>query len=146
MTLTADLLAALRADDAAHHLHPFTHHPQMHASGTHVIVGGDGCYVIDQAGRRLFDGIAGLWCVNVGYSCTPIVDAVTEQMRKLPYYCSFFNSTTQPAIELAGVLGRLAPPGLGQVFFVNSGSEANETALKLVRAYWSPGASPTAWR
>ncbi|MEM6675040.1 MAG: aminotransferase [Planctomycetota bacterium] len=133
--LQADTLDALRKADASHHLHPFTHHRQMHEEGTHVITGGEGCYIFDGEGRRILDGIAGLWCVNVGYSCPEIADAVEAQMRELPYYCSFFNSTTRPAIELAEKLASLAPDGMGNVFFTNSGSESNETAMKIARGY-----------
>ena len=116
-------------------MHPFTIHEELHAQGTHIIVKGDGAWLIDAHGRRLFDGLAGLWCVNVGYNCAEIVEAVNAQMRLLPYYCSFFNSTTEPAIELAAKLASIAPKGMGHVMFSNSGSEANETALKLIRAY-----------
>jgi putrescine---pyruvate transaminase len=121
--------------DRLHHLHPFTAHDELHAQGTAIIVRGEGCWLHDAEGRRLFDALAGLWCVNVGYSCTPIVIAVADQMRRLPYYCSFFNTTTEPAIQLATKLATLAPRGMGHVMFSNSGSEANETALKLIRAY-----------
>ncbi len=121
--------------DRRHHLHPFTTHNELHAQGTHIITRGEGCWLWDAQGRKLFDGLAGLWCVNVGYSCAEITDAVHEQMRRLPYYCSFFNTTTEPAIRLADKLASLAPRGLGHVMFSNSGSEANETALKLIRAY-----------
>jgi putrescine aminotransferase len=121
--------------DRKHHLHPFTIHEELHAQGTHIIVKGEGCWLIDAHGRRLLDGLAGLWCVNVGYHCADIIDAVNAQMRALPYYCSFFNSTTQPAIELASKLASIAPKGMGHVMFSNSGSEANETALKLIRGY-----------
>jgi putrescine aminotransferase len=91
--------------------------------------------VTDAAGRRLLDGLAGLWCVNVGYGRAEIADAVREQMLRLPYYCSFLNSTTEPAIRLADALASRAPGRLGKVLFSSSGSEANETALKLIRAY-----------
>jgi putrescine aminotransferase len=121
--------------DRQHHLHPFTTHEELHAQGTHIIVRGEGCWLHDAQGRRLLDALAGLWCVNVGYNCPAIVTAVAEQMRRLPYYCSFFNTTTEPAIQLAARLAALAPRGLGHVMFSNSGSEANETALKLIRAY-----------
>lgn len=131
-TVSPDSLERL---DAQHHLHPFTNHEEMHAAGTHVIVRGEGVYVWDARGQKLLDGLAGLWCVNVGYNCGDIVDAVEKQMRQLPYYCSFFNTTTEPAIELADRLSNLAPRGLGHVMFTNSGSEANETALKLIRGY-----------
>src|SRR5687768_7225610 len=82
--------ASLAARDARHHLHPFTNHDEMHAAGTHVMVRGEGAYIWDARGHKMLDGLAGLWCVNVGYSCHEITDAVTAQMRQLPYYCSFF--------------------------------------------------------
>jgi putrescine aminotransferase len=128
-------LSTLEELDRQHHLHPFTVHDEMHAAGTHIIVRGEGCWLEDSRGRRLLDGLAGLWCVNVGYNCPEITEAVHKQMQRLPYYCSFFNSTTEPAIELAARLSSLAPEGMSHVMFSNSGSEANETALKLIRAY-----------
>src|SRR5947209_8936617 len=121
--------------DSAFHLHPFTDHSQMHGQGTRIIVSGDGCYLIDATGRRLLDGLAGLWCVNVGYGRTEIVEAVKDQMQRLPYYCSFFNTTNEPAIRLAERLAAIAPPRLNHALFCNSGSEANETALKIIRAW-----------
>ncbi len=126
----------LRELDRSHHIHPFTHHRDMHGVGTHIIKGGDGCFLIDQDGCRLLDGLAGLWCVNVGYNCAAIVDAVHRQMEELPYYPSFFNSTTEAAIRVAGFLGRRAPARLNRSIFSNSGSEANETALKAIRGYY----------
>lgn len=129
-------LQSLQQSDREHHLHPFTHHRDMHTAGTHVITGGKGCYVTDEHGRQLLDGLAGLWCVNVGYGRDEIAEAVFRQMKQLPYYCSFFNSTTEPAIKLADRLAKLAPGRLDHVIFSNSGSEANESALKLIRGYW----------
>jgi len=129
-------LEQLQQSDREHHLHPFTNHTDMHKSGTHVITGGKGCYITDENGRQLLDGLAGLWCVNVGYGRDEIATAVYEQMKKLPYYCSFFNSTTEPAIKLADKLAALAPGRLDHTIFSNSGSEANESALKLIRGYW----------
>lgn len=126
----------LRELDRRHQIHPFTHHRDMHGSGTHLIQSGEGCYVIDEEGRRLLDGLAGLWCVNVGYNCAAIVEAVHRQMEKLPYYPSFFNSTTESAIRVAEFLGEKAPARLNRTMFSNSGSEANETALKAIRAYY----------
>lgn len=127
--------ASLAARDARHHLHPFTNHDDMHVAGTHVMVRGQGVYLWDAHGHKMLDGLAGLWCVNVGYDCKEIVDAVQAQMSQLPYYCSFFNTTTEPTIALAEKIAALAPKGLGHVMFTNSGSEANETALKLIRGY-----------
>src|SRR5688572_1842395 len=129
-------LAELRRLDQATHLHPFTDHRAMHRDGTHVVRSGHGCLVVDETGRELLDGLAGLWCVNVGYGREEIVEAVRAQMRTLAFYPSFFNSTTEPTIRLAARLAELAPPLLGHTIFSSSGSEANETALKLVRAYW----------
>ncbi len=132
MTLTPE---ALQEIDARFHLHPFTNHDELHAQGTHILERGDGVFLHDAKGRKLLDGLAGLWCVNVGYNCTEIVDAVTAQMKQLPYYPSFFNSTTEPAVRLAEKLASLAPARLNHTIFSNSGSEANESALKLIRAY-----------
>jgi putrescine aminotransferase len=128
-------LHELQALDAAHHLHPFTDHRAMHAGGTQVMVSGEGSWLTDATGRRLLDGIAGLWCVNVGYGRSEIADAVHAQMIALPYYCSFFNTTTEPSIRLAKRLAELAPARLNHTIFCNSGSEANETALKIIRAW-----------
>ena len=128
-------LQQLQEADRSFHLHPFTNHQEMHAQGTHVIVSGEGCFLTDATGRRLLDGLAGLWCVNVGYGRKEIVDAVQAQMTRLPYYCSFFNTTNEPAIRLAERLATLAPGRLHHALFSNSGSEANETALKIIRAW-----------
>ncbi|MBS1991972.1 MAG: aminotransferase class III-fold pyridoxal phosphate-dependent enzyme [Cyanobacteria bacterium SZAS LIN-3] len=126
----------LRESDRAYHLHPFTDHADMHKSGTHVVHSGEGIYVVDETGKKLLDGLAGLWCVNVGYGCKEIIEAVTTQMTRLAFYPSFFNSTTEPAIMLSERLAQLAPARLNRTFFSNSGSEANETALKTIRAYY----------
>jgi putrescine aminotransferase len=129
-------IAALRGLDQAHHLHPFTDHRAMHKAGTHVIRSARGSTVIDEDGRELLDGLAGLWCVNVGYGREEIARAVADQMRTVAFYPSFFNTTTEPTIRLAARLAQLAPARLQRAIFSNSGSEANETALKLIRAYW----------
>lgn len=114
----------------------------MHAQGTRVIVSGSGVFLQDAQGRQLLDGLAGLWCVNVGYGRAEITDAVAAQMRQLAYYPSFFNSTTEPAIRLAARLASLAPPRVQHTIFCNSGSEANETALKIIRGYWKLRGQP----
>ncbi len=128
-------LRELQEADRSFHLHPFTDHPQMQAHGTQIIESGEGCYLTDATGKKLLDGLAGLWCVNAGYGCSEIVEAVHQQMRRLPYYCSFFNTTNEPAIRLAERLAKLAPPRLKHTLFCNSGSEANESALKIIRAW-----------
>ncbi len=129
-------LPSLRRLDQAHHLHPFTDHRAMHGAGTHVIRSAKGCTLIDEEGRELLDGLAGLWCTNVGYGREEILQAVSEQMRAVAFYPSFFDTTTEPTIRLSARLAELAPARLDHVIFSNSGSEANESALKLIRAYW----------
>jgi putrescine aminotransferase len=124
---------SLRQVDLRHHLHPYTDHATLGEDGTQVITEADGVWVTDDRGRRLLDGLAGLWCVNVGYGCERIVEAAAAQMRKLPFYPSFFGGTTEPTILLAERLAEIAPPGLSTTIFSGSGSEANETALKIIR-------------
>lgn len=128
--------ANLQDLDRKYHLHPFTNHAEMHAQGTHIITSAKGSWIIEAGERKLLDGLAGLWCVNVGYGCQEIIDAVKAQMENLAFYPSFFNSTNEPAIKLTERLSKLAPKGLQYTFFSGSGSEANETALKAIRAYY----------
>ena len=120
----------LQEQDRNFQLHPFTNHADLHAAGTHIVLEGHGCYFVDEAGRRILDGLAGLWCVNLGYSSKAVVRAVTQQLERLPYYPSFFNSTTEPPIMVAKFLAEKAPERVNRTIFSNSGSEANETALK----------------
>jgi putrescine aminotransferase len=129
-------LSALRRLDEAHHLHPFTDQRAMHKAGTHVIRSAHGSTLVDESGREILDGLAGLWCTNVGYGRAEIAAAVAAQMKEVAFYPSFFNTTTEPTIRLAARLAELAPAGLQHAIFCNSGSEANETALKLIRGYW----------
>ena len=126
---------SLRTVDLRHHLHPYTDHATLGEDGTDVLAQGDGVWLTDDRGRRLLDGLAGLWCVNVGYGCERIVEAAAAQMRKLPFYPSFFNSTTEPTILLAQRLAGIAPASLSTTIFSGSGSEANETALKIIRRF-----------
>ena len=128
--------------DQRFHIHPFTNQNELEAHGTHVIVSGSGVFVQDAQGRQLLDGLAGLWCVNVGYGRTEIIEAVAAQMRQVAFYPSFFNTTTEPAIRLAERLARLAPPRIQHTIFCNSGSEANESALKIIRAFWKLRGQP----
>jgi putrescine aminotransferase len=129
-------LGELRRLDREHHLHPFTDHRAMHREGTHVIRSARGSTVVGEDGRELLDGLAGLWCVNVGHGRQEIAQAVLEQMRAVAFYPSFFNTTTEPTILLSARLADLAPGRLHRALFSSSGSEANETALKLIRGYW----------
>jgi putrescine aminotransferase len=126
----------LRQMDAAHFLHPFTDHSALAARGARVIVRGEGIYVWDSEGHKILDGMSGLWCVNAGYGRTRIVQAAMRQMETLPFYNSFFGTSNVPAIQLATTLSDLAPPRFSRVFYTSSGSEANDTNLRLVRHYW----------
>ncbi len=129
--------AEWRRLDAAHHIHPFTDPRALAAGGgSRVITRGDGVYLWDSDGNRLLDGLAGLWCVALGYGRRELVEAAERQLRALPYYCSFFHTTTPPAIELARLLGEHTPPGLDRVFFGSSGSESNDTIARLIWNFW----------
>ena len=128
--------AQLRELDAAHHLHPFTDHTNLRAGGARVIVKGDGAYIWDSEGNRILDGMAGLWTTAVGYGNKELADAAYEQMVQLPFYNTFFRTTHPPVIALSKKLAEIAPPNLNQVFFGSSGSESNDTAIRLIRHYW----------
>jgi putrescine---pyruvate transaminase len=124
------------AGDLAHLIHPLTDHSQLAAKGPLVLVRGEGCELVTEDGRRLIDGMAGLWSANLGHDREDLVAAATEQMRTLPYAATFGGVSSPPAIELAERLAGLAPAGLSGVFFASGGSEANETAIKLARRHW----------
>ncbi len=135
-------LAQLQAFDAAHHLHPFTDHKELRAAGSRIITRADGPFIYDSQGNEILDGMAGLWCVNVGYGRTELAEAAYEQMKELPYYNSFFKCSTPTPVLLARRLAEIAPANMNQVFFGSSGSEANDTALRLVRHYWALEGKP----
>lgn len=142
MTYQNFSLAQLQAIDAAHHLHPFTDHKDLRAAGSRMITRADGAFIYDSDGAEILDGMAGLWCVNVGYGREELARAAYEQMKELPYYNSFFRCSTPSPTLLAKKLAEIAPAGLNQVFFGSSGSEANDTALRLVRHYWALEGKP----
>ncbi|HEX7892315.1 MAG TPA: aspartate aminotransferase family protein [Ramlibacter sp.] len=122
--------------DAAHLLHPFTDHQALAARGVRVITRGEGVYVWDSEGQRILDAMSGLWCVNVGYGQEALIAAATQQLRTLPYYNAFFQTTTPPATALAERLAAVTPAHFQHVFFSGSGSEANDTNIRLARRYW----------
>ena len=99
-----------QASDAAHHLHPFPDHGALNAEGSRVIVKAEGIWLWDSDGRKILDGMSGLWCVNVGYGRRSIADAVHRQMTELPFYNTFFKSTHPPAVELSESLPRSRRP------------------------------------
>ena len=128
--------------DAAHHLHPFNDNAALAKRGTRVLVRGEGCHVWDAEGHKLLDAFAGLWCVNIGYGRKELGEAAMRQMQQLAYYNTFFHSTTEPTVRLAAKLAELCPGDLNHAFFTNSGSEANDTILRLVRHFWAVQGKP----
>ena len=129
---TADLQAA----DAAHFLHPFTDFQGLAKKGSRIITRAENIYLWDSEGHKILDAMSGLWCVNVGYGQQALVDAAARQMQTLPFYNAFFQTATVPAIELAERLAQLSPPQFQHVFFSGSGSEGNDTVVRMVRRYW----------
>ena len=142
MTDTQLATPQLQALDSAHYLHPFTDFKALAAKGSRVITHAEGVYLYDSEGKQLLDGMSGLWCVALGYGREDLVEAATRQMRKLPYYNSFFQTSNPPAIELARLLVELTPPQFNKVFFTGSGSEANDTMVRMVRRYWELRGEP----
>ena len=131
-----------QAADSAHHLHSFTDTKSLAEQGCRVITRADGVYIWDSDGNRLLDGMAGLWCVNLGYGRRELAEAAYGQLLELPYYNNFFKTSPPTAIELAGLLAEITAPHLNRVFFTNSGSEANDTVFRLVRRYWDLAGKP----
>lgn len=123
------------ARDIAHHLHPYTNAVLHREVGPIVIERGEGIYVFDDMGNRYIEGLAGLWSVAVGFGETRLVKAAAHQMQKLPYYHTFIHKSHEPSIALAEKLAQLAPGDLDHAFFTSSGSEANDTVVKMVRYY-----------
>lgn len=142
MTYQNFSLKQLQEIDGAHHLHPFTDHKDLRAAGTRIITRADGPFIYDSEGNELLDGMAGLWCVNVGYGRHELAEAAYAQMKELPYYNSFFRCSTPTPVLLSRKLAEIAPAGVKQVFYGSSGSESNDTALRLVRHYWALEGKP----
>jgi len=129
-------------DSATHHLHPFTHHQHLAEKGTRIVTHAQGSIIYESNGKQLIDGMAGLWCVNIGYGRRELADVAHRQMLDLPYYNTFFQSTTPPPTRLAEKLASLTPRGLTKIFFNNSGSEANDTLVRFILHYWSVVGQP----
>ncbi len=134
---THNLTRHWQALDAAHHIHPFSDTAALAKEGVRVITRGEGVYLWDSEGHKIIDGMAGLWCVQVGYGNAELAEAGYEALKTLPYYNHFFKTTNPYTAELAAKLATLLPEGHTRVLFANSGSEANDTALKLIRYYWN---------
>jgi putrescine aminotransferase len=134
--------AELQALDAAHHMHPFTANAELAKKGVRVMTRAEGVWLTDSEGHRILDGMAGLWCVNIGYGRKELGEVAKRQMEELSYYNTFFQTTHVPAIALAAKIAELAPGDLNHVFFAGSGSEANDTNIRLVRRYWDIKGQP----
>jgi len=128
--------------DSRHYLHPFTDYQELGAKGSRIITRADGIYIWDSDRNKILDGMAGLWCVNLGYGQQALIEAAYRQMQELPYYNSFFQTAHPPAIELAELLCDISPEHFKHSFFTGSGSEANDTVIRLVRRYWDLADQP----
>lgn len=123
---------SLAATDMAHHLHPFTDARSLEAKGPLIIDRGEGIHVFDTTGKQYIEAMSGLWSVAVGFNEPRLIAAAQAQMAKLPYYHTFSAKSHEPSIRLAEKLVAMAPEGLNHVFYTSSGSEANDTVVKLV--------------
>lgn len=132
----------LQQQDRDHHLHPFTDFREYAARPGRIISNADGVYIEDIEGNRILDGMSGLWCCNLGYSQPEIVEAIHAQLLELPFYNNFFQCANEPSVALATRLAEITPPSFNHVFFTNSGSEANDTNLRIVRRYWDLNNQP----
>ena len=128
--------------DASHHLHPFSDMNGLNQKGSRVIVKGEGIYLWDSEGNKLLDGMSGLWCVNLGYGRKELAEVAYRQMLELPFYNTFFKTTHPPVAELSQLLSEIAPEGFNHVFYTNSGSEGNDTVIRMVRHYWASLGQP----
>ncbi len=136
-------IAELRRLDVAHHL-PAQQDYQLieDLGGSRIITQADGCTIIDGDGNRILDGMAGLWCVTIGYGRDELAEVAADQMRELPYYNTFFKTVTPPTVLLAQKIASLTDNRLPHVFFNTSGSEAIDTILRMVRHYWKVRGEP----
>jgi putrescine aminotransferase len=129
--------AELQQLDQKHHVHPFTDHQEMWKKGARIITGAQNIYIYDSDGNEYLDGMSGLWCVNIGYGRSELAEVAKLQMEQLPYYNSFFQTAQLPAVELAEILAEVTPAHINRTFFGCSGSDGNDTVLRLVRHYWA---------
>ncbi|RMM73590.1 putative aminotransferase [Pseudomonas syringae pv. maculicola] len=125
-----------------HHLAPFSDYKQLKEKGPRIITRAEGVYLWDSEGHKILDGMSGLWCVAIGYGREELADAASKQMRELPYYNLFFQTAHPPVLELAKAISEIAPQGMNHVFFTGSGSEGNDTMLRMVRHYWALKGQP----
>lgn len=121
--------------DKDHVIHPYTDFATFHEQGSQIITKSEGNYIIDSNGERYLDGIAGLWCVNIGHAREEMADAIAAQVRKMQYYNPFGHTGSEPAAELAAKLAALSPGTLNHVFFTCGGSTANDSAMRVIHYY-----------
>lgn len=131
-----------QALDNAHHLHPFSVHHELRDQKPRVISRAKGVYLWDSDGNRIIDGMAGLWCAQVGYGVEELAEAASDAIKSLSYYNTFFQTTTPAVADLSALVAEKTPAGLDQLFFASSGSEANDTAIKLIWYYWNLKGKP----
>jgi putrescine aminotransferase len=134
--------AELKDMDRGAHLHPFTDYQTYGRDGGRIVTKAEHIYITDSDNNRLLDGMSGLWCCSLGYSQPGIKKAISDQLERLPYYNSFFNCSNEPAVELASALADIMPGDLNHIFFTNSGSEANDTNIRLVHRYFDAIGKP----
>ena len=129
--------------DRDHYIHPVSAYRAHEAKGPTVLASAKGMFVRDAQGRDLLDAFAGLWCVNIGYGHESVVEAAAAQMRKLPYATGYFGFASEPAIRLAAKLAEIAPPGLSRVYFSQGGSDAIDSAIRLITHYFNAIGKPS---
>ena len=141
--MTDTSFSQLQHDASQYMIHPFVDNAALKKKGARIMSKGEGVYVWDEKGNKYLDAFAGLWCVNLGYGRKELIDAASKQMTELPYYNLFFNTSTQPAVELAKTLAEIAPAHINNAFFCGSGSEANDTVFRMAKRYWDLKGQPT---
>lgn len=129
--------------DKRHLIHPVVPWRGHEQRGVRVLTAGKGAYVMDADGATLIDGFSGLWCVNAGYGQQSIIDVVRRQLEEIPYATSYFHYGNEPAIKLAARLAELAPGNLNRVFFTLGGSDAIDSAIRMIRYYYNVTGRPT---
>jgi len=123
--------------DKKHAIHPWVHFSSFEEEGSTIIERGEGAYVFDSRGRRYLDGIAGLWCVNIGHGRQEMAEAIAEQAAKLAYFSTFCELSNPPLAELSAKLCELTPDHLNHVYLASSGSAANDTAIRTIHNYFN---------
>ena len=123
--------------DRDHLIHPFSDLASLKKDGCMIIAEGEGIHVFDSEGNRYIDGIGGLWCVNIGYGREEMIQAIADQIRRIPFFSAFVNLTNPPAAEFAYELAQRTPGDLNHIFFGTGGSMANDTAVRIIHHYFN---------